>query len=69
MYKFFKSLFFRKPNEAFVSVRTVDDQVFPDDVEADPMMRECIMRAFQTGNIVIGNRNNDGTTTITEVPK
>ena len=61
MYKFFRSLFFRKPDECFASVRTVDD-----DMEADPAMRECIERAFRTGNIVIGNRNADGTVTITE---
>ena len=60
MYKFFRSLFFRKPGECFASVRTVDVD------NSDPVMHECIMRAFRTGNIVFANRNDDGTVTITE---
>jgi hypothetical protein len=32
----------------------------------DPLAREVIARAFNTGNIVTGNRNEDGTVDIQE---
>lgn len=64
MYKFLKSLFFRRPTEP---KRVDEDFTFPNEV--DPVMQECIMRAFKTGNIVIGKRQDDGSVDITEVKK
>lgn len=43
-------------------------QISPDQVEADdPLMREAIARAFNTGRMVIGNRDEDGNVEIREV--
>lgn len=67
MFAFLKSLFVRKQVEPLVSPRSTDDPVFPDEVENDPVMREVILRAIRSGNVVIGNRHSDGSVTIKEI--
>jgi hypothetical protein len=42
------------------------EPVVPDSVESDPMFKEAILRCWNTGNMVIGNRDKDGKVTITE---
>lgn len=43
-------------------------EIKPENVEhPDPMAREIIARCFNTGNIIIGSRNEDGTIEIHEL--
>lgn len=70
MFSWIKRLFVRAESrtpEPFESPRQAGDPTFPDDIEDDPVMRECIMRAYRTGKPVFGSRDADGQVTITEV--
>ena len=61
-----------EPSEAPVRVQRMvvpPGGIHPDNVDADDeMMREAIARCWNSGNMVIGNRDDKGNVTISEHP-
>lgn len=57
MFEFLEKLFQRKPETACI-------EGYDDEFGA-----ACALEAFRTGNIIIGCRNEDGSITMTEVPR
>lgn len=55
MFNWIKNLFNQKP-------KIGQDSIYAN----DEMAKDVIMRCFETGNIVIGNRDENGNVTITE---
>ena len=61
MWEWFKSLFRSDPSGAD---SFSDDEMWQDEMWKEEVIRRC----YETGNVVMGNRNDDGTVTIQEFP-